>query len=117
MTSPAGEETDLYYAAGGGGPGFNPFKTKLPIKIKPPKTKPSGSPTFLKILSLLFGLFSSKVDAESVLDDLARVPGADWTVRPESLGYSSERLQAVRVWLKRRSNDGNAGCCARPSHL
>jgi CubicO group peptidase (beta-lactamase class C family) len=33
--------------------------------------------------------------------DDTRVPGAEWTrVRPESVGYASERLEALRAWLK-----------------
>ncbi|HWJ54650.1 MAG TPA: serine hydrolase [Vicinamibacterales bacterium] len=34
-------------------------------------------------------------------DDLTRVPGATWTaVKPESIGYSSPRLESLRSWLK-----------------
>ncbi len=34
-------------------------------------------------------------------DDTTRVPGATWTtVKPESAGYSSARLESLRSWLK-----------------
>ena len=34
-------------------------------------------------------------------DDYSRVPGATWTtVKPETVGYSSARLESLRSWLK-----------------
>jgi CubicO group peptidase (beta-lactamase class C family) len=40
-------------------------------------------------------------EKDSSASDWTRVPGADWVrVKPESVGYSSIRLEALRAWLK-----------------
>src|SRR6267378_2780913 len=44
---------------------------------------------------------SAQTPQDSASNDWKRVPGAAWDhAKPESLGYSSARLEALRGWLK-----------------
>jgi CubicO group peptidase (beta-lactamase class C family) len=58
------------------------------------------------ILTVTFGILatgiaSGQASPQSPASDWTRVPGADWSpVKPESVGYSSARLEALRGWLK-----------------
>src|SRR5882762_8899122 len=50
---------------------------------------------------LATGIASGQAPPQSPPSDWTRVPGADWSrVKPESVGYSSARLEALRGWLK-----------------
>jgi CubicO group peptidase (beta-lactamase class C family) len=49
----------------------------------------------------MFGNLTKAQGPQYSASDWTRVPGADWTgVKPESVGYSSGRLEALRSWLK-----------------
>jgi CubicO group peptidase (beta-lactamase class C family) len=51
------------------------------------------------VASVVGGVLLSAQAPPAETDD-TRVPGAEWTrVKPESVGYSSERLEALRAWL------------------
>lgn len=61
------------------------------------------TPLIVIPLAILVSL-TCKADAQNAPNDWARVPGADWIrVKPESVGYSSGRFEALRGWLKTQS--------------
>jgi|ERR1017187_7134573 hypothetical protein len=59
-----------------------------------------------RISSFTFLLFGAAALAQTPspspgADDWTRVPGVDWErAKPESMGYSSARFEALRGWLK-----------------
>ncbi|HEV7395305.1 MAG TPA: serine hydrolase [Pyrinomonadaceae bacterium] len=60
---------------------------------------------FLLLIVALSGVVSAAYAQASRQDspasDWTRVPGADWgRTKPETVGYSSARLEALRTWLK-----------------
>ena len=55
----------------------------------------------MRTLLALFLLAAASFAQTPPPDDSDRVPGAEWERgKPESMGYSSARLEAVRAWLK-----------------
>ena len=61
----------------------------------------------MNLVRVLICLGSVAYSANGQDSDWTRVPGAEWTrVRPESAGFSSERLEALRGWLKTQQTTG-----------
>jgi CubicO group peptidase (beta-lactamase class C family) len=61
------------------------------------------SPTLLLIaVALIAGSFSAGAQGSQPAQGRAAFPGRDWEriEKPESIGYSSARLQALRAWLQ-----------------
>src|SRR5947209_11595028 len=55
----------------------------------------------MKLCRLLICCASSVLALHAQDADWTRVPGTEWSrIKPESAGYWSERLEALRGWLK-----------------
>jgi CubicO group peptidase (beta-lactamase class C family) len=58
------------------------------------------------VLSCTVEPWAQALQQNSQAKDLMRVPGTEWErAKPESLGYSSARLEALRGWLKPQQTD------------